>query len=73
VAAEVWTQLPRARREAGPWVIVATAHPAKFPETVEPLIGERVPVPPALARLLALPRQVTPIAATLDALRSALA
>ena len=44
--------------EAGerPWVVVATAHPAKFDEVVEPLIGEPVPLPPALAELLARPR-----------------
>jgi threonine synthase len=35
----------------GPWVIVATAHPAKFPEVVEPIIGGTVPLPPALAAL----------------------
>lgn len=73
VAAEIWANLPPPRRQAGPWVLVATAHPAKFPETVEPLIGATVPVPPALARLLSLPRQVTEIPASLDALRSVLA
>jgi len=40
----------------GHWVMVATAHPAKFNEVVEPLIGREVPVPPQLARLLARPR-----------------
>lgn len=73
VAAEIWANLPPARRAAGPWVLVATAHPAKFPETVEPLIGAEVPIPPALARLLTLPRHVTQVPATLDALRGALA
>jgi threonine synthase len=53
--------------------LVATAHPAKFPETVEPLIHATVPVPDALARLLALPRQVTEIEATLLALKASLA
>ena len=32
-------------------VLLATAHPAKFAETVEPLIGEPVPVPEALTVL----------------------
>ena len=67
-AAEAYARLDAARRAAGPWVLVATAHPAKFPETVEPLIGAAVPVPPALARLLDLPRQVSEIPASLDAL-----
>ncbi len=71
-AAEVYARLPAAERERAPWVLVATAHPAKFPETVEPLIGTSVPVPPALARLLALPKQVTEIPATLEALKGLL-
>jgi threonine synthase len=39
------------------WVIVATAHPAKFNEIVEPLVGRELPVPAALDRLLRLPRR----------------
>lgn len=73
VAAEVYARLPAARRAEGPWVLVGTAHPAKFPETVEPLIGEAVPIPPSLARLLELPKQVTDIPATLEALSGVLA
>ena len=71
-AAEAYAQLAPARRAAGPWVLVSTAHPAKFPETVEPLIGRTLPVPPALARLLELPRQVTEVPATLEALAALL-
>jgi threonine synthase len=37
-------------------VFVATAHPAKFREIVEPAIGRAVPLPPALAEALARPR-----------------
>ncbi len=54
------------------WVLVSTAHPAKFNDIVEPLIGREVPVPPALAALLSLPRQETRLDANLDALRTAL-
>jgi len=72
-AAEAYARLAAADRAAGPWVLVATAHPAKFPETVEPLIGATVPVPPALARLLTLPRHATEIPATLGALAEVLA
>jgi threonine synthase len=71
-AAEAYSRLAPSRRAAGPWLLVATAHPAKFPETVEPLIGRTVPVPPALARLLDLPRHVQRVPATLDAVRRAL-
>jgi threonine synthase len=36
--------------EAGerPWVVVATAHPAKFEDVVEPLVGSAVPLVPSL-------------------------
>ena len=68
-AAEVHARLSPARRRAGRWVVVATAHPAKFREIVEPLIGRSVAVPESLARLLQLPAQVREIAADLDALR----
>jgi len=44
-----------AERRARRWVIVATAHPAKFDEVVEPLIGTSVPVPDSLASILARP------------------
>jgi len=73
VAAEVYARLDPARRAEGPWILVGTAHPAKFPETVEPLIGATVPIPPSLARLLELPKQVTEIPATLEALAGVLA
>jgi threonine synthase len=43
------------------WIVVATAHPAKFESIVEPLIGEAVEVPPRLAELLARPTRVTEI------------
>ena len=61
-----------ADRTDEPWVLLATAHPAKFNEIVEPLIGREIEVPPALARLLSLPRQEERLAPTLDALRARL-
>ena len=66
--AHVYRQLPDARRQER-WVLVATAHPAKFNDVVEPLIGAEVPVPPALAELLSLPAFERDVAPTLDALR----
>ncbi|MBP6457353.1 MAG: threonine synthase, partial [Pseudoxanthomonas sp.] len=45
----------------GDWAVAATAHPAKFESVVEPLIGQPVPVPPALAELLARPAQADPV------------
>ena len=70
VAADAWQQLSPEQR-AQDWVWVATAHAAKFPETVEPLAGP-VPVPPALARLLDLPTHSTEVDATLAALTTQL-
>ena len=37
-------------------VFVATAHPSKFREVVEPAIGESVPLPPVLAEAITRPR-----------------
>jgi threonine synthase len=72
VAAEVYERLSSDQRRKGRWILVATAHPAKFREIVEPLIGRTVPMPEALARLFARPTDCSEIAADLDALRSAL-
>jgi threonine synthase len=46
---------------------VATAHPAKFREIVEPLVGE-VPVPQNLRHLYDLPSMFSEIGATLSEL-----
>jgi threonine synthase len=70
-AAHVYRGLEPARR-AQRWVLVATAHPAKFNDIVEPLIGASVPVPPSLAALLELPSVQTEVEPTLEALRSVL-
>lgn len=61
--------LPRVG-EGGPpaWIVAGTAHPAKFPEVVEPAVGETVPLPPALAALLARPAGAARIPAEVTAL-----
>jgi threonine synthase len=45
-------------------VFLATAHPAKFREVVEPAIGERVELPATLAAALARPRHSVPLRAS---------
>ena len=60
-------------RASRPWVVGATAHPYKFRETVEPLIGRKISPPPALADVLERPAQVRDIPAELSALQAALA
>ena len=71
-AAHAWERLPQQAREQRRWVLVSTAHPAKFREIVEPLIGRAVPVPDTLAKLFARPTQCVEIDADLSALRAAL-
>ena len=68
-AAKVFRRL-LARGARGHWVIVSTAHPAKFNEIVEQHAGREAPIPPSLAKLLSLPRQETELAPTLQALRT---
>ena len=70
-AAEVLDRL-RTRGQAGDWAVVATAHPAKFPEVVEPLLGESVSLPPALQAMLDRPSHAQPLADDGDALRDLL-
>jgi len=53
-------------------VVLATAHPAKFAEVVEPVLGQEVPVPVELAECLKRERRVTTIQPHLGALRDVL-
>jgi threonine synthase len=57
---------------AGPRVFLATAHPAKFREVIEPVIGRPVPLPPALASALGKPVLSRRIGATLPDLAKTL-
>ena len=59
-------------QRADDWILVATAHAAKFESIVEPLIGTGVDVPPALAAILEGPSTAVDIDATLPALDEAL-
>lgn len=68
-AAKVYRRM-LSRGARGHWVIVSTAHAAKFNDIVEPQTGQEVPVPPSLAKLLSLPRQETELEPTLQALRT---
>ena len=72
IAAEVYSRLGAAERRGQPWVLVATAHPAKFNEIVEPIIGKPVAIPESLERLLRLPQHAVDLPPTLEALAAAL-
>jgi threonine synthase len=71
-AAEVYSRLSAEERRSHPWVLVATAHPAKFNEVVEPIIGKKVDIPEALSRLLRMPRHFVDLPPTLLAVAAAL-
>ena len=54
-------------------ILVGTAHPAKFAEVVEPVVGTPLPIPEALARGLRRERRVTALAPRPEDLGSFLA
>ena len=53
-------------------IFLATAHPAKFREIVEPVIGRGIQTPAPLAEALARPRHVLRMDASLEAVAEAL-
>ena len=55
-----------------PSVVLATAHPAKFPEVVEEAIGRAVPLPPGIASVMEAEEHMDDIEADLGALSAAL-
>lgn len=71
-AAEAYARLPEHERTERPWIVAATAHPYKFRETVEPLIGRAVEPTAALAAILGRNTRKTEIAPSLEALARAL-
>ena len=72
IAAEVYSRLSLEERRDRHWVLVATAHPAKFNDVVEPIIGKPIDVPPALERLLKLPQHFLDLPPSLKAVAAAL-
>lgn len=64
-----WQVMAEARRSTpGPWVVLATAHPWKFPEVVEHAIGRGIPTPEGMAARLSAPEHTVPIPADAKAL-----
>jgi threonine synthase len=62
----------RADAGRGPSVVLATAHPAKFPDVVERATGRPVPLPPGIAAVMSAQEHMENIAADLGALGAAL-
>ncbi len=71
-AAEAYTRLASEERVGHRWVLVSTAHPAKFREIVEPLIGRQIEMPESLAKLFSRPVSCAELEPTLAALDGAL-
>jgi len=53
-------------------VLLATAHPAKFVEVVEPVLEESLPIPPELSRCMEAERKVVRLEPSLEGLREIL-
>jgi threonine synthase len=71
-ATHTWRNLAPALAEKNDWILVATAHPAKFETIVEPLIGEKIPLPPELRDIMSRPASSVSIDPDLESLADAL-
>ena len=71
-AAEAFSRLSQAQRTERPWIAAATAHPYKFAEVVEPLIGRKIEPSPALTAISARPTRKVRIEANLGSLADTL-
>ena len=71
-ATHAWRHLDPELADRHDWILVATAHPAKFETIVEPLIGTEIPVPPELSALLSRPARSISIEPTLASLAKVL-
>lgn len=71
-ASYVWRQLSDEEKGNGDWIIVATAHPAKFERIVEPIIGTSVAMPEALETLMSRQQRFSKIKPDLESLVAAM-
>jgi len=69
-ASHTWRQLDEELAGAHDWILVGTAHPAKFETIVEPIIGQTVPLPPELEDILSRPAHAIAIKPDLTSLAS---
>lgn len=67
--AVAYAVLRNALRSGETGVFLATAHPAKFKEALEPVLGRDIPLPASLSRLLDRPLAVETIANDREALK----
>jgi len=71
-ATHAWRHLDPELRAENDWILVATAHPAKFETIVEPLIGEEVALPDELEEILSRPSRFVSIESELNAMATAM-
>jgi len=71
-ATHAWRQLTDEQRSANDWILVATAHPAKFEQIVEPIIGQAIPLPEEMASILSRERRYQKIEPDLQSMTAAL-
>ena len=71
-ASFAYDMLDSSAKEADDWILVSTAHAAKFENIVEPLVNETVAVPDALAAILSRPVRMEKIAPSLESLDKAI-
>lgn len=71
-AAEAYARLSPEQQSERPWIVAATAHPYKFADVVEPLIGAKIEPTPALAAIYGRSTRKLEISADLGSLEGAL-
>ena len=71
-ASYAYDQLAKDEQGDSDWIIVATAHPAKFEQIVEPLIGQEIPPPEPLLEIQSRPSLSVAIDADMQSLKQAL-
>jgi threonine synthase len=71
-ACHVYRQLSDEERRMKDWIVVATAHPAKFEQVVEPLTGQILVLPDSLRAILDRPSHSVTISPDLPAFVTAL-
>jgi threonine synthase len=71
-ATYAWRHLETEEKADKDWILVATAHPAKFERIVEPVIGTAVPLPGELSDILSRPQRFDVIEPTSEDLEGIL-
>jgi len=67
-----WRALSNRQRTEQDWILVATAHPAKFEQIVERIIGQALPLPDEMAGMLSRERRYVEIEPDLQSMAAAL-